>query len=245
MFAQRLVVVGDAHLGRGSRETASAFLAFLDAVPSLGDGLLVTGDLFEFWFAYERVIPRHGLPVVAGLARLARRMPILLIGGNHDRWAGTFWERELGIRFAPRETTFTLGGRTGLAVHGDGITETHWSARVLHQALRHDMTVALYRSLHPDLGMWLVDRLSKYLGDRKRSEAEVEASSARQAAWAAARLAGDPALGFVVMGHTHRAAAVAQGDGRLYLNPGAWFDGHRYAVIGPEGATLHQFPHQP
>lgn len=245
MFAQRLVVVGDAHLGRGSHETASAFLEFLDTVPSLGDGLLVTGDLFEFWFAYDRVIPRHGLPVVAGLAHLARRMPVLLIGGNHDRWAGNFWERELDIAFSPKDATFTVGGRAGVAIHGDGITETHWSARVLHQVLRHDMTVALYRSLHPDLGMWLVDRLSGYLGDRTRTDAEVQASSARQAAWAAARLRADPALSLVVMGHTHRAALVTEGDGRLYLNPGAWFDGYRYATIGPEGAALHQFRRQP
>lgn len=101
--------------------------------------------------------------------------------------------------------------------------------------------MALYRGLHPDLGMWLVDRLSGYLGDRRRSAAEIEASAARQEAWAAARLAAEPTLRLVVMGHTHRAAAVRIGPDRLYVNPGAWFDGYRYATVANGVATLATF----
>lgn len=241
MFSQRLVVVGDAHIGRESPDTTAAFVAFLDTVPSLGDGLLVTGDLFEFWFAYDRVVPRHGITALAALAQVARRVPVLMLGGNHDRYAGTFWERELGIRFAPHEARFTLDGHPALALHGDGLTDTHWSARVLHRILRHDMTVALYRTMHPDLGMWLVDRLSGYLGDRERTEAEVQGGVARQAAWAEQRLSAEPGLRLVVMGHTHRAATRTSATGGLYLNPGAWFDGYRYAVVADGAATLHQF----
>ncbi len=241
MFSQRLVVVGDAHIGRESPDTTAAFVAFLDTVPSLGDGLLVTGDLFEFWFAYDRVVPRHGITALAALAQVARRVPVLMLGGNHDRYAGTFWERELGIRFAPHEARFTLDGHPALALHGDGLTDTHWSARVLHRILRHDMTVALYRTMHPDLGMWLVDRLSGYLGDRERTEAEIQGGVARQAAWAEQRLSAEPGLRLVVMGHTHRAATRTSATGGLYLNPGAWFDGYRYAVVADGAATLHQF----
>ena len=57
MNCQRLVLVGDAHLGRGSPEAEQAFLAFLETVPDLGDRLVVTGDLFEFWFSYHRAAP--------------------------------------------------------------------------------------------------------------------------------------------------------------------------------------------
>lgn len=241
MNCQRLVLVGDAHLGRESADTERSFLAFLDAVPTLGDGLLLTGDIFEFWFAYGRVIPRHGVRVMAALAGLARRMPVVMVGGNHDRWAGDFWMSELGIPFSPGELSFTVAGRPALAVHGDGITETHWSARFLHRLLRHRGTVAAYRALHPDLGMWLVDRLSGYLGDRPRSPVEVEASASRQEAWARARLESEPSLGLVAMGHTHRAAVVEVAQGRFYINPGAWFDGGRYAILADDRVALAQF----
>jgi UDP-2,3-diacylglucosamine hydrolase len=241
VHCQRPVLVGDAHLGRSSTETERAFLAFLDTVPSLGDGLILTGDLFEFWFAYGRAVPRRGSRVVSALAHLRRSLPILLVGGNHDRWAGSFWEDEFGIEFAPREGRFEWQGRAGVVLHGDGITEAHWSARVLQSLLRHPGTVALYRAVHPDLGMWLVDRLSGYLGDRERTPEEVSASAARQQVWARARLAAEPAISMLVMGHTHRAVVAEMEPGRWYVNPGAWFDGYRFAVAGDCTVTLAQF----
>jgi UDP-2,3-diacylglucosamine hydrolase len=241
VHCQRVVLVGDAHLGRSSPEAEAAFLAFLDRVPSLGDGLVITGDLFEFWFAYGRAVPRQGTRVVAALASLRRRLPILLVGGNHDRWGGSFWQQDLSIAFAPMEGRFELGGRPALVVHGDGITETHWSARVLHRLLRHASVIALYRALHPDLGLWLVERLSGYLGDRERSPDEIAASAARQASWARRRLAEEPTLSLLVMGHTHRAIAVETEPGRWYVNPGAWCDGYQYAVVEKTEARLEQF----
>lgn len=237
---QRLVLVGDAHLGRRAASSDDSLLAFLDAVPTLGDGLVVTGDLFEFWFAYHRAIPRANIRIVAALAGLRRRVPIVMVGGNHDRWAGDFW-RELEIEFQPRAARFTLGGRPALALHGDGITESDWSARTLHRLTSNAGTIALFRAIHPDLGFWLVDRLSKVLGDRTRDPEALAAAANRQRIWALEQLAEDPSLGLVAMGHTHHAAVAEVATGRLYVNPGPWFDGQRYAVVGDGRATLASF----
>jgi len=237
---QQLVLVGDAHLGRGTAESEAALLTFLEAVPDHGDGLVITGDLFEFWFAYRRVIPRGGLRVVAALAQLRRRVPIVMVGGNHDRWADESWQ-ELGIEFHPREVRFQLGGAAALVRHGDGITESHWSARVLHRITSHDGTVALFRALHPDLGFWLVDHLSGALGDTTRDPAVLDRAAAQQREWALARLTQEPGLGLVAMGHTHRPAVAEAGSG-LYVNPGPWCEGRRYAVVTEGSATLMTFP---
>ena len=238
---QRLVLVGDAHLGRGSQDAEKAFLAFLDTVPSLGDGLVITGDLFEFWFSYNRTVPRRGMRVVAALAALRRRLPILMVGGNHDRWGGSFWQQELDIEFKPAAAAFTLNNRPAMVVHGDGITETHWTATVLQRILRHQATISLYGAIHPDLGLWLVDRLSRYLGDRERTADEIAASAARQEKWARARLAAEPALTLLTMGHTHAPVAVEVAPGRHYVNPGAWFDGYRFATVRAGAVTLSRF----
>lgn len=238
---EQLVVVGDAHLGRGSEGTEERFLAFLDQVPSLGDGLLITGDLFEFWFTWGRTTPRRGARVAGVLAGLRRRVPILFAGGNHDRWGGSYWDGELGIEFVPGEGRFTVGRSTGLVHHGDGLADAHWSGRLLNRVTRHPVTVSAFGALHPTIGLWLVDRLSGILGDRVRSEEEVAEGARRQQAWAHARLASEPALAFVVMGHTHRAALSQEPEGRIYLNPGAWFDGGRYAVLREGAASLERF----
>jgi len=99
VLGHALVVVSDAHLGVAPPAVEEALLEFLEAVPALGDCLLVNGDLFDFWFSYTRVIPRRGFHVAAALARLRNRVPVVMVGGNHDRWGGDFWTREVGVRF--------------------------------------------------------------------------------------------------------------------------------------------------
>jgi len=241
VLGQQVVVVSDAHLGRRSSDSKEAFLAFLDAVPSLGDSLLIAGDLFEFWYSYRRVVPRDGFVVAAALQRLRKRMPVAMVGGNHDRWGGTFWEQELGIRFHPATLHFRVGDRSAVAIHGDGVTETHWTAKALQRLISSPLTIAAFGAVHPDVGHWIVDRLSGHLGDTTRDPLLIARAAERQRAWAEALLSSDPDLAIVVMGHTHQPVVSQPSPGRFYLNPGAWFDGWRYAIVEPELATLHQF----
>jgi UDP-2,3-diacylglucosamine hydrolase len=240
-----LIVVSDAHLGVTPPAVEAALLAFLETVPTLGDCLLVNGDLFDFWYSYSRVIPRRGFHVAAALARTARRIPVLMVGGNHDRWGGDFWERDLGVRFHPHRLTFQVGGLTVAAIHGDGLTEPRWRATLLHRLINHPVTAAVYRTLHPELGLRLVDRLSPHLGDHTPDEARLAEAARRQQAWAEALLAREPEVGLLVMGHTHRAACTTTARGARYLNPGAWFDGFRYAVATETGAELRRFSPAP
>lgn len=241
MLGHALVAVSDAHLGATPPPVEAALLAFLEAVPTLGDCLLVNGDLFDFWYSYGRVIPRRGFHVAAALERLARRMPVLMVGGNHDRWGGDFWERDLGVRFDPRRLNFRVGSREVAAIHGDGLTEPRRRAALLHRIINHPATSAVYRMLHPDVGLRLVERLSPHLGDHTFDEAKLAEAGRRQQAWAEGLLAREPELGLVVMGHTHRAASTRDARGREYLNPGAWFDGYRYALVQDAAIELRQF----
>jgi UDP-2,3-diacylglucosamine hydrolase len=241
VLGHTLVVVSDAHLGVAPPGVEEALLEFLDAVPTLGDCLLINGDLFDFWFSYSRVIPRRGFHVAAALARLRRRLPIVMVGGNHDRWGRDFWERDLGVCFNSRRATFEVGHRTVAAIHGDGLAEPRWQAKLIHGLIQHPATAAIYRVLHPDLGLRIVDWLSPMLGDHTASEPKLARAAARQRDWAERLLEEEPDVGLLIMGHTHRAVVSEPAKGRQYLNPGAWFDGFRYAVATEHGAELRKF----
>jgi UDP-2,3-diacylglucosamine hydrolase len=243
---ETLVVVSDAHLGYAPPAVETALLEFLDVVPSLGDALLVNGDLFEFWFAYRTVLPRHAFRVAAALAGLARRLPVFMVGGNHDRWGLDFWDREVGVGYAPRRLEFTAAGRRVVAVHGDGLRNPRRLTRVLQRLVSSRAASTGYRILHPELGFPLVHRLSARLGQHGLIGPSVERAAAEQRAWAERELAANSAIDLLVLGHTHRAALVEVGPGRHYLNPGAWFDALRYAVVHPAGVELRQFtPSEP
>ena len=241
VLGDTLVVVSDAHLGYAPPAVETALLEFLDVVPSLGDALLLNGDMFEFWFGYRTVVPRHAFRTAAALAALSCCLPIFMVGGNHDRWGIEFWNRELGIQYASQRLEFAAGGRRGVAIHGDGLRSPRRLTRLLHRVVASRAASALYRSLHPEIGFPLVHRLSARLGEHGLQGPSVDAAAAEQRAWAERQLAEHSDIDLLVLGHTHRAALVEVGPGRHYLNPGAWFDGHRYAVVSRDGAELRRF----
>lgn len=240
--ASRCLVVADAHLGQVPESVARAFHTFLDTVPQPGDELVVNGDLFDFWFEYGTVVPRRHLATVMKLAGLVQRgIPVTFLGGNHDRWGGDFLRRDMGIGYHSGAAELVLAGRRALVVHGDGLTEQHWSGALLHWLLRQPLTIAVFRMLHPAIGFWIADRLSGTLADSTKDKAVLDRAEAAQAAYARALLEQRTDLSLVVMAHTHRPRLDHVADGRAYLNPGAFLDGGRYAVVTQDGVELRQF----
>src|SRR5918996_1722766 len=238
----RVVVVADAHLGQVPRATEAAFHAFLDAVPDLGQSLVINGDLFDFWFEYASVIPRKHFATAAWLGALrARGVPITFVGGNHDRWGGPFLTRDLGIAFHGGEADLELAGRRAFVAHGDGLTEQHWSGALMHRITRHPLTIAAFRALHPTVGFWIADKLSGRLADNTKDKAVLDRAAVAQRDYARALLERRADLDLVILAHTHRPALDVLPDGRAYLNPGAWLDGGRYAIVTKDGVELKQF----
>ena len=235
--------MADAHLGQVPAAVGSAFHAFLDEIPQPGDHLVLMGDLFDFWFEYQSVIPRKHFATVAKLQEIrARGISVTFVGGNHDRWGGSFFTRDLGIAFYGGEAEIDLNGHRAFLAHGDGLTEQHWSGKVMHRFTRHPLTIAVFRVLHPTIGFWIADLFSRHLADNTKDRAVLDRAAAAQRVWAADFLGHHPDVRIVIMAHTHRAVVDRQADGRSYVNPGAFLDGGRYAVINKEGTPeLKQF----
>src|SRR5207302_967964 len=121
--------------------------------------------------------------------------------------------------------------------HADGLTEQHWSARLMHRVTRHAATIRLFRALHPDLGFWIAHQLSRKLADNTRDRAVLDRAERAQARYAEELLARRPDLELVILAHTHRPALAELPNGRAYLNPGAFLDGGRDAVAPASGVA--------
>jgi len=234
-----VVVVGDAHLGSAAAEDERAFHAFLETVPSLARRLIIMGDLFDFWFEYRAVIPRKPFPTLARLKALVDAgVEIHFFGGNHDRWGGSFWDRDLGIPFHGEGAELELARRRAWVVHGDGLTETKLGGRLIHRITRHPVTVGTFRLLPPNLGFWLADHLSGGLAEANRTEEAIRRAADAQETFARAVLDRRPELGLVIMAHTHRQRLVEHRPGRFYLNAGQWMVDRHYAVVSESEIRL-------
>lgn len=242
MPTQSAVVVSDAHLGFGPDEIARQFHRFLGTVPDLGSHLVINGDLFEFWFEYRTVIPRHAFPTLARLRELSDAgIRLTVTGGNHDRWGGPFWRTEIGAEYHEHAAELDVAGHRTRVSHGDGVADPLPASRFLQTLVHHRLTARVFRWIHPDLGLRLVRRLSRTLPGKRETAALYERSARAQATYARRLLVERADLRLLVMGHTHRPVVEDVGGGRWYLNPGAWMDGLRYATVGPDGPVLRRF----
>jgi len=248
-MADRVVIVGDSHLGPNNRADEPSFHQFLAAVPELGDRLILMGDLFEFWFGYRRAIPRDSFKTMAGLARVVERgVKAEMFGGNHDRWAGgrdSFWASDLGIPFHTDGADLTLAGRKTWVHHGDGLAEAKLSSKVMHRVTRNPITIALFRAIHPDFGFKLTDKLATVLSQANKTAEAMDASAAKQERFARSVLDRRPELSLVLLAHTHRQRLVEHAPGRFYLNAGQWMSERHYAVVSAGAIWVGAWPSHP
>lgn len=237
-------IVSDVHLGAVPRETEEAFRRWLLHVKESAGRLVVNGDMFDFWFEYDRVIISAHVRVLALLADLVESgVPVLFMGGNHDWWGGDFLRREIGVDFHREPVRVRLKGRSVLIAHGDGLGAGDVGYRLLRRVLRGGLTRWLFRRLHPDVGVRLAGWVS---GTRDQLDsAGAPANKARAAflsEWAAARLKSDPTLDIVALGHGHEPVVTEVAPGRFYVNSGDWVLHRTYATIGDDGRPkLHEW----
>lgn len=243
MPADSAIILADAHISSRQDDPASTALQrFLVQVPRLGNHLVINGDLFEFWFEYRSVIPRHVFPVLGALWDVTRAgVRVTIIGGNHDRWGGRFWREQLGAAFHPRSAELDLAGWHAFVGHGDGVMEPTLLSKALHGIIGHPMTAATFRILHPDLGFWLVRKSARILSRRRDDQQEMRRAAAAQATTARELLERRTDLHLAVYGHTHWAMLEEIAPKRWYLNPGAWMNECAYAVVTPDGPELRKF----
>jgi UDP-2,3-diacylglucosamine hydrolase len=236
-MSKPFLIVSDVHLGAVPEETEREFRRFLDHVGAAASGLLINGDLFDFWFEYRSVVPRKHYRVLAALTDIVEAgVPITFIGGNHDGWAGDFLSHEVGMTLLDGPVELEMAGRRALVAHGDGVGEGDLGYRILRRVIRHPVTTGAFRLMHPDLGSRLADRVSSTEEKAGGSDHEKSrAASIRR--WAEEALRARPQLDLVVAGHAHAPEVVEVESGRWFVNSGDWVCHRSYLELRPDRAS--------
>lgn len=228
-------ITSDVHLGAVPESTERAFLAFLEHVGAEASRLIIPGDLFDFWFEYGEVIPGEHFRTLAALSEVVEAgVPVVVTGGNHDAWGGSFLEEHVGVTFHAGHLETELAGRPALLAHGDGLGSGDLKYRALKLLLRSRPAILGFRALHPELGLRLARRVSTT--EMKSDEDAGKLGRARFIeSWARETLAARPELAYVVCGHAHLPAMEEVEAGRYYLNAGDWISHWTYITIDEAG----------
>lgn len=237
MSEKPFLIVSDTHLGAVPDSTERAFRRFLEVEAEQASGLLINGDLFDFWFEYRSVIPRKHYRVLAALASVVDAgVPVWFMGGNHDAWGGSFLEHDVGMQLLRDPAILSLAGRRALIAHGDGVGEGDVRYRALKSVIRHPIVIGAFRQVHPDWGAWIAHRVSTT--EEKAIPSDLSGLSRAEPirAWARERLRQDPSLQLVIAGHSHVPEVEEVEPGRFYVNSGDWVRHRTYVALLPDGS---------
>jgi UDP-2,3-diacylglucosamine hydrolase len=233
--------VSDAHLGADSeaieaprRRRLHDFLAHL---PGRAAALYVIGDLFDFWFEYGTAIPRRHFETLAMLRRLREAgIPVHYLNGNHDFWLGPFLRREMDLVTHSGAVTLETQGRRVWMHHGDGLVGGDLGYRLLKKVIRHPASIALYRLLHPDLGIPLAHHVSRWSRHSRPDRPQDLDRLWREIALPRF------AEGFdaVLVGHFHQVVERRE-PGREFLVLGDWMEFFTYARLEEGRLTLERW----
>lgn len=226
--------ISDGHVGAGFPESERQLVAFLEQIRGSADSLFILGDLFEFWFEYQRAIPRHGFQVMTRLAELKQAgTRIVYLQGNHDFWFSSFLERELGVETPGDELVTEIDGRRSYLAHGDGL-DRGFVPRTFRRLMRSRMNGALYSLIHPDIGI----RLAQWVAGRSRELGAKFYLREDMARFAAAKT--EQGFDIVMLGHSH-VPELRQFPAGVYVNVGDWVRSFSYGMIRDGVAALKFF----
>lgn len=219
-----ILVISDLHLGTyGCR--AKELLAYLRSVkPAM---VVLNGDIIDIWQFKKRFFPSSHMEVVKTILKLASKVPVYYLTGNHDEALRRYSPARLGnLRLADKLVT-VIDGRTYWFFHGDLFDATMKHAKWLAMlgGFGYDLLIRINTVVNWTLERFGRPRMSfsrkiknsvkravKYIGDFEET---------------AASIAVHEGYDVVVCGHIHqpqlRTISTPKGSVR-YMNSGDWIE---------------------
>jgi UDP-2,3-diacylglucosamine hydrolase len=241
---KKVYFASDNHLGaptsKDSLPREQKFVAWLDAIKKDAAAIYLMGDLFDFWFEYEKVVPKGFTRTLGKLAELSDTgIKITYFVGNHDLWMNGYFEEELNIPVFHKPQEVTINKTSFYIGHGDGLGPGDKGFKRMKKVFVNPLSKRLFRWLHPDLGV----RLGQYMSvSNKMISGEEDAKFlGEDKEWLVQyckRKLESKHYDYFIFGHRHLPLDIKLNDTSTYVNLGDWISYFTYAVFDGEKVEL-------
>ena len=178
MERTKIYFASDFHFGVPDRASSllreEKFINWLDEVQKDAKEIYILGDLFDFWFEYQTVIPKGYVELLAKLAQIQDNgIPIHFFKGNHDLWMFGYFENELGIKVYHEPIIKEWNGKRFFIGHGDGLGPGDYGYKFLKLFFTNPICQFLFNWVHPDIGVRLAlwwSRKSRYQNEKRKMD---------------------------------------------------------------------------
>lgn len=249
--SKKIYFLSDIHLGTPNKESSlqreKTLVRFLDSIKSNTEALFLLGDIFDFWFDYNTVVPKGYVRLFGKLAEFTDAgIPIHYFKGNHDMWISDYFKEELNCQIHSDNYTFTKNNKLFLVGHGDGKGPKDNGYKRLKKIFRNPLCQWLFKWLHPDIGMALAQYWSKR--SRYATGEKLEKFEGIENEWLAQYIKKkkqEIPADFFIFGHRHLPLDIQIDEKTKYINTGDWLDYQSYALFDGENLELKYFEKGP
>lgn len=244
---KKVFFASDQHFGAPSTEASkireARFISWLEAIQKEASALFLLGDLFDFWFEYNKVVPKGFVRVLGKLAQLVDQgIAVHFFVGNHDLWMNDYFEKELGITVYKQPQDITIAGVPFFMGHGDGLGPDDKGFKRIKKVFTNPIAKRLFQALHPDIGL----RLGQYLSlrNKKLSGAAPLPFESEAQEWLVVysrHKLTEKHRDFFLFGHRHLPLEIQLTPQSKYINLGDWVHHFSYAVFDGKKMELKKW----
>ncbi len=240
----KVYLASDFHFGvpnmESSRKREEKVIAWLNAIENDASGIILVGDIFDFWFEYRHVVPKGHLRFFAKILSLRKRnIPVIFFTGNHDLWMKDYLKEELDINIYTSPETFQIGNKIVYVGHGDGLGPGDRKFKFFKGIFTSSLAQWAFRWFHPDLGIALAKKWSAssredpddltFLEEKEwliQHSREIDAQTHHD---------------LYIYGHRHHAIHYPLSAKSDYYNLGEWVTDSHYLEISSTQVQLIKF----
>ena len=230
---EQFFFISDIHFGTGTeaeeQEKLKQLTSFFNFINHQGNQLYIVGDLFDFWFEYQHVVPNQYFKVLYPIHQLIKNnVTVHFLPGNHDSWIRNFFTEQIGIIVHPDIFPSEMQSKKVFLFHGDGISKQDTGYRILKKIFRNRVNIFFYRLVHPDIGIPFAKLMS--MGSRKHTAGRQFDDEQDYLDYAIEKF--NQGYDYVIVGHSHR-PLFKKVNNHVLLNLGDWINHFSYVKFPP------------
>lgn len=247
LHQKKIFFASDFHLGApddsSSKLREDRIIQWLDKIQHDAAAIFLVGDIFDFWFEYDKVIPKGFIRFLGKVAQLREKgIPIFFFNGNHDLWMDDYFTKELGIPVFDHPIEVNIENKKFLIGHGDGLGPGDKQYKVLKKIFTNPVCQWLFKWLHPDLGIRLAHKWSNSSRITNLQNNENEFKGDDEWIWAyCKKIEKNQHFDFYIFGHRHLPLDLPVGDSSRYFNLGEWVTQFTYGVFDGNSFEMKKF----
>jgi UDP-2,3-diacylglucosamine hydrolase len=244
---KKIFFASDFHLGapdeKSSSDREKKIVRWLNEIESEAAAIFLVGDIFDFWFEYDQVIPKGFIRFLGKIADLREKnIPVFFFTGNHDLWMKDYFTKELGIPVFQNPIEVTIEKHKFLIGHGDGLGPGDNSYKILKKIFTNPVCQWAFKWLHPDIGMRIANKWSSNSRITNIAKNENEFKGDDEWLWAYCKqIEQSKHFDFYVFGHRHLPLNLPVGVKSRYYNLGEWVNHFTYGVFDGKEFEIKKF----